>query len=77
MGGIPPDQPRQRAQIPDDVKHLVMLREQGRCRQCGKNTELQFDHVIPFALGGGSGPDNVQILCGLCNRRKGARVSVS
>src|SRR5262249_38150822 len=39
---------------------------------CGATNELQFDHVIPVALGGGSSADNLQLLCGPCNRRKGA-----
>jgi len=65
-----------RGHIPDDVKHLVWTRDQGRCRSCGGATELQFDHVIPVAMGGGSGPENLQVLCGPCNRRKGASVTV-
>lgn len=31
------------------------------------------DHVVPLALGGGNGPDNLQILCPRCNMRKGAK----
>jgi 5-methylcytosine-specific restriction endonuclease McrA len=61
-----------RTAIPDDVKQFVFARDGGRCRQCGASSDLQFDHVIPVALGGGSTPDNLQILCGPCNRRKGA-----
>jgi len=76
IGGLPPDRPRPRGEIPDDVKHLVLVRDGGRCRSCGSNSELQFDHVIPFSVGGASNVDNLQILCGPCNRRKGARVSV-
>lgn len=62
--------------IPDDVKHLVYTRDGGRCRHCGAHTELQFDHVIPLALGGSSDADNLQLLCGPCNRRKGAGLAV-
>jgi 5-methylcytosine-specific restriction endonuclease McrA len=65
-----------RGHIPDDVKHLVWTRDQGRCRNCGATAELQFDHVIPVAMGGGSGPENLQVLCGPCNRRKGASVTM-
>lgn len=61
-----------RVGIPDDVKQFVFARDGGRCRQCGSPVDLQFDHIIPVALGGGSAADNLQILCGPCNRRKGA-----
>ena len=34
--------------------------------------ELQFDHAIPFALGGATTVENLQLLCAGCNRVKGA-----
>jgi hypothetical protein len=43
-----------------------------RCRQCGSNKELHFDHVIPWSKGGPNTVGNIQLLCGTCNRRKGA-----
>lgn len=64
--------PAARAAIPDDLKQFVFARDGGRCRQCGSAIDLQFDHVIPVSLGGGSSADNLQLLCGPCNRRKGA-----
>lgn len=67
---------RRRKGIPDEVKQFVWLRDGGRCCHCGAQTELQFDHVIPFALGGSDSGDNLQILCGPCNRRKGANLTV-
>ena len=67
---------RRRSGIPDDVKQLVMTRDGHRCVHCGSRSELQFDHVIPHAMGGSSGAENLQVLCGPCNRRKGARVTV-
>ena len=62
---------QQRA-IPQDVKIEVAVRDGGRCRQCGSNKELHFDHVIPWSKGGPNTVDNIQLLCGTCNRRKGA-----
>ncbi len=59
-----------RTSIPDDVKLLVWQRDHGRCVKCGSNVELQFDHIIPLSLGGASTPENLQILCGRCNRAK-------
>jgi hypothetical protein len=44
MGMQPQDQVQRRDVIPDDVKQLVWLRDGGRCRHCGAQTELQFDH---------------------------------
>ena len=59
-----------RTALPDDVKLLVWQRDLGRCVKCGSMSELQFDHIIPFSLGGASTPENLQILCGSCNRAK-------
>jgi hypothetical protein len=58
--------------IPQDVKIEVAARDGGRCRQCGSNNELHFDHVIPWSKGGPNTVGNIQLLCGTCNRRKGA-----
>ena len=33
---------------------------------------LQCDHIIPAALGGGTSPDNLELLCDSCIRRTGA-----
>jgi len=61
-----------RSAIPDDLKQLVWLRDGGRCRGCGSTVELQFDHIVPLSIGGASSAENLQLLCGPCNRRKGA-----
>jgi hypothetical protein len=58
--------------IPQDVKIAVAARDGGRCRQCGSTTDLHFDHVIPWSKGGANTVVNIQLLCGPCNRRKGA-----
>ena len=72
LGQAPPS-PR-REGIARDVRRAVWERDGGACVQCGEAFELQFDHVIPVALGGGSGVENLQVLCGACNRAKGAEV---
>ncbi len=64
--------PNRRQGIPDEVKQYVWQRDGGRCRNCWTDTELQFDHIIPVAMGGSSEPENLQLLCGPCNRAKGA-----
>jgi HNH endonuclease len=58
--------------IPQDVKIQVAARDVGRCRQCGSTADLHFDHVIPWSKGGANTVNNIQLLCGPCNRRKGA-----
>lgn len=75
MGGAPRP-PSPRGSIPDDVKQFVWNRDGGRCRHCGAVHELQFDHVIPVAMGGSSAPENLQVLCGPCNRSKAAGLTV-
>jgi hypothetical protein len=74
QGRIP--QSSRRVGIPDDVKVLVWARDGGACRSCGSTTELQFDHVIPVARGGGNNEANLQVLCGPCNRRKSSGLTV-
>lgn len=64
---------RNRRAIPQDVKIAVSARDGGRCRQCGSTHKLHFDHVIPLSRGGSNSVANIQLLCGVCNRAKGAR----
>lgn len=64
-----------RARIPDDVRLFVWQRDDGRCVRCGNEDDLQFDHVIPVAKGGGNAPENIQILCGACNRTKSDEIA--
>jgi 5-methylcytosine-specific restriction endonuclease McrA len=68
----PQDSPPQRGHISVEIRNYVFQRDSGRCVTCGSTVELQFDHIIPVKLGGSSQPENLQVLCGPCNRRKGA-----
>ncbi|MEN6429762.1 MAG: HNH endonuclease [Coriobacteriales bacterium] len=50
-------------------------RQRGRCYWCGEKTAADYhvDHVIPLALGGSNGPENLVIACPSCNLHKGAK----
>lgn len=61
-----------RQPIADEIKMFVWQRDGGRCVRCGSNQNLEFDHIIPVAMGGSSTSRNLQLLCAGCNRSKGA-----
>ena len=63
-----------RTAIPASVKREVWRRDQGRCVECGSRTRLEYDHIIPVSKGGSNTARNVQILCEVCNREKGADI---
>lgn len=62
--------PARREHIPPDLQDEVFRRDEGRCVRCGSEEELQFDHVIPVSKGGGNTAENLQVMCGPCNRAK-------
>jgi hypothetical protein len=64
--------PRQRTPIARDVKQAVFTRDGGRCVECRSDFDLQYDHVIPFSMGGADTVQNLQLLCSSCNQHKGA-----
>lgn len=70
-----PASPPGRRHVPREVRLAVWQRDGGRCTSCGSEFDLQYDHVIPVALGGGTSEANLQLLCGACNQRKGASIA--
>jgi len=59
-----------RPPLPPQMKRAVIERDGLRCVQCGSTDDLQFDHVLPVALGGATSVENLQVLCADCNRAK-------
>jgi hypothetical protein len=60
--------------IPQDVKIAVAVRDEGLCQHCGTSAgPMQYDHVIPYSMGGDNSVENIQLLCQRCNRAKSNR----
>lgn len=56
-------------------KREAYERQKGICVRCGDTfsfEEMEGDHIRPWREGGKTIPDNCQMLCRDCNRRKGA-----
>lgn len=59
---------------PDDFIRQLLAKQKCCCAGCGTALErYELDHIVPSAKGGSNEPDNLQILCGTCNRRKHAK----
>ena len=57
-------------------KHILYGEQEGRCGGCGSHFEfrnLEVDHIVPQSRGGTDHIENLQLLCGYCNRVKGDR----
>lgn len=63
-----------RPPIPREVVDAVFRRDGGRCQECGATEDLQLDHIIPFSKGGATSVENLQLLCGKCNREKSNKI---
>jgi hypothetical protein len=68
-----------RCPLPQWVKDAVFFRDRGRCVFCRCDlsglitvgSDKNFDHVVPLARGGLNDVTNIQLLCEVCNSRKG------
>jgi len=65
---------RKRGPIPKDLKLAVFRRDEGKCIECASDFDIQYDHVIPFSMGGANTLENLQLLCARCNQQKGGRL---
>lgn len=68
-----PAEPRRRKRVSREIREAVFRRDGGRCVECGDDFDIQYDHVIPWSMGGADSVENLQLLCSRCNQRKGNR----
>ncbi len=72
-----------RVNVPVWAKSAVFHRDKGRCVFCKTDLTklfsqieaINYDHIIPLALGGANCVTNLQLSCANCNGSKGARHS--
>jgi 5-methylcytosine-specific restriction endonuclease McrA len=79
-----PRAPRETANgrhVPAAVARAVWERDGHQCtfrgddgRRCSERSDLQMDHVIPFALGGRTTVENLRLLCRAHNQYEAERV---
>src|SRR5262245_43049974 len=75
------DRPRSAAVAPSRLRHVparvrraVWARDGGRCKcegaagRCGETGRLEYHHVVPYADGGATTADNLELRCAAHNR---------
>ena len=71
------DIPRRDVPIPyRQNKHVIYGQQEGLCAGCAGDFPFKLfevDHIVPRSRGGTDHLDNLQLLCGHCNRVKGDR----
>lgn len=71
------EEPRRRKSFGKREKELLFKDQNGKCMYCGKKereaTYFEIDHKTPMARDGSDSISNLQLLCGPCNKRKGAQ----
>ena len=70
---IPQDRDGERSK---NIKHILYGMQEGRCNGCLTHFPFQnfeVDHITPTSKGGADTDENLQLLCGYCNRVKGDR----
>src|SRR5687767_1920301 len=52
------------------LRMALFVRDRGHCQDCGRELDFRDIHIVhrvPKAKGGSSKPDNLRVLCQLCN----------
>ena len=52
------------------IKREIVERDGWRCRMCGAEEDLRFDHITPVRDGGDGRAANGQLLCHRCHANK-------
>ena len=64
----------ERHSIPSELRKIVFKRDDGKCKRCGSEQDLHYDHIIPVSKGGATSENNLELLCQTCNLSKSARI---
>ena len=59
-----------------DIKETLYKNQNGKCNACETEMDIrhfEIDHIIPRSKNGGEFLENLQLLCGSCNKIKGDR----
>ena len=62
-----------------NIRELLYSKQDGRCAGCRESyplRNLETDHIHPRSRGGADIDENLQLLCGFCNRTKGDRPQI-
>ncbi len=59
--------------IPAALRAKIIARDEGKCVRCGATGYPEIDHAIPWAVGGKTSIENLQLLCHGCNMKKGCK----
>ncbi len=52
------------------IKLKVFQKDKYRCVECGANSDLTIDHIVPVSKGGSDLLHNLQTMCQSCNLKK-------
>jgi len=73
LAPLPYEQTSRRT-IPESIRNEVWRRDGGCCKKCGSRENLQFDHIVPISKNGATSVENIELLCQMCNLKKGAKI---
>ena len=55
------------------LRERILARDGNTCQICQSTENLQIDHIISRVDGGQNNESNLQVLCKLCNLKKGKK----